>query len=146
MKKLVRSIKRNDILESLDELNVTQTETTKLQSITLEDFLAWRDEALGVTKSLNKKCDIEGRKAWLWVFSMQVVYGMRLSEVFAIANLTESIISDDGVPISALNDPNNKENLIFIKSKTNLETTVKTGYRMSRPNIPPKYPNFTREA
>ena len=142
MKKLARIIKRDDISEQLDELNVTQTEATKLQTVTLEQFLSWRDEVLGITKTLSKRCDLEARKAWLWVFSMQVVYGMRLSEVFAISNLTKSIISDDGVPIPALNDPNNQENLIFIEDKTNLGTTVKTGFRMSRPNIPPKYPNL----
>jgi integrase len=142
MKKLVRAIKRQDILEELEDINVIQTENATLQTITTEQFLNWRDKVLGVSTQSKETWNAEGRKSWIWAFSMQVVYGLRLSEVFAIANLTEPLISDDGVPIPALNDPANTENIIFIKSKTNLNTTVKTGFRMSRPNIPPKYPDL----
>ena len=142
MKKLVRIIGRDDILEQLEDINVVQTESANLQTITLEQFLTWREEALGESVRLDKRCDVEGRRAWLWAFSMQVVYGMRLSEVFAIKNLFEPYVTKDGVTIPALNDLGDTANLIYIGDKTNLGTTVKTGSRLSRPNIPPKYPNL----
>ncbi|MEL6438704.1 MAG: hypothetical protein AAFQ80_05535 [Cyanobacteria bacterium J06621_8] len=142
MKKLVRTINRSDILGVLDELNTTQTENAELQTITLEDFLAWKNEALGVTVQLDGRHNLEGRKAWVWTFSMQVVYGLRVGETFAIKNLFESYVTKDGVNIPALNDPSNTSNLIYIGDKTNLGTTVKTGSRIARPSIPPRYPNL----
>jgi hypothetical protein len=142
MKKLATINKRRDIYDELDSINVIQTKNAKLQTITLEDFLDWRDRTLGITASLSKSVDLNSRKAWLWVFSVQVVYGLRVSEVFAIANLDKPLMSDDGTPIPALNSLDNTDNLIFIKDKTNLGTTVKTGYRMARPLVPPKCPNL----
>ncbi|MGL5940823.1 MAG: hypothetical protein ACRC2S_10595 [Waterburya sp.] len=142
MKKLVRVNKYQEILETLEGINVVQTEVTDLQTVTLTDFLKWRKEALGVSKQLDERCNIEGRKAWLWVFSMQVVYGLRISEVFAIKNLTEPYKTKDGKIIPALDDPGNTENLVYIGSHTNLGTTVKTGYRLARPMIPPKCPDL----
>jgi hypothetical protein len=135
MKKLAEINKRRDILESLQEIDITQTEYTELQTIRLEEFLAWRDKTLGITASLHQNADLDTRRAWLWVFSIQVVYGLRISEVFAIKNLTEPYTTKDGEPISALNDPNNTKNLIYIGNETNLGTTVKTGYRIARPLI-----------
>jgi hypothetical protein len=137
MKKLVRTIKRQDLVNELDNLNVIQTENATLQTVTLEDFFQWRNEVLGITVSLDKRIDLNMRKSWLWAFSIQVVYGLRISEVFAIKNLFEPYKTKDGVPIPALNDPSNTKNLIFIGEKTNLGTTVKTGSRIARPNIPP---------
>jgi integrase len=142
MKKLVRTIKRQDIFDTLEEISITQTENAKLQSVTMEDFLKWKDEALGLTQELSSSCNLEGRKAWMWVFSMQVVYGLRLSEVFAIANLDKSFTTHDGVNFLALNDTENIENLIYVEEITSLGTTTKTGYRLARPLIPPKYPDL----
>jgi hypothetical protein len=142
MKKLVRTIKRQDLVNELDNLNVVQTENATLQTVTLEDFLRWRDEALGLTTELHKKADLNMRKSWLWVFSIQVVYGLRIHEVFAIKNLFEPYKTKDGVFIPALNNPGNTENLIYIGSYTNLGATVKTGSRIARPQVPPKYPNL----
>ena len=142
MKKLARVCKRNDIHDELSEINITQTKHAKLQTVTLEDFLKWRDKALGVTTTLDRRASLDSRKAWLWAFSMQVVYGLRISEVFAIKNLTEAYTTKDAVPLPALNDPNNTTNLIYIGSKTILGTTVKTGSRIACPQVPPKYPHL----
>jgi hypothetical protein len=73
---------------------------------------------------------------------MQVVYGLRMSEVFAIANLTEPHTTKDKESIPASNDTGNVNNLIYIKDKTSLGTTVKTGARIARPLILPKYPDL----
>ncbi|NJR45281.1 MAG: hypothetical protein HC775_05485 [Hyellaceae cyanobacterium CSU_1_1] len=145
MKKLARTIKRQDILDSLGDLNVIQTEFATLQSIDLNEFFTWRDKTLGVTQPLNSRVNLDTRKAWLWVFSIQIVYALRISEVFAIKNLIESCITNDGVSIPALNDPDNTTNLIYIGDKTVIGTTVKTGGRIARPQIPPKYPDLMEQ-
>ena len=142
MKKLARIAKNENTLNALSELDVSQTEFKDLQSATLEDFLAWRDKTLGITKQLHKNTHIDIRKAWLWVFSMQVVYGLRIHEVFAVANLDKVFVTKDGVSIPPLNDPKNTDNLIVLNGVTEIGTTTKTGYRIARPNIPPKYPNL----
>lgn len=142
MKKLARTVKRQDILDALEDIGVIQTENAKLQTVKLEDFLNWRDKTLGVTSELSERCNTESRQSWLWVFSMQVVYGLRISEVFAIKNLAESFKTEDGNIIPALNDPGNTNNLLYIGEYTVLGTKVKTGKRLARPMIPPKYPNL----
>ncbi len=141
MKKLTRTIKREDIYGALKDIEVVQTDFGDLQTVTLSDFLSWRDKTLGEIANLGDRADLDVRKAWLWVFSMQVVYGLRISEVFAIANLEKSLITKDGVTILALNDSSNTDNLIYIGEKTNLGTTTKTNKRISRPIIPPGYSN-----
>ena len=145
MKKLCEINKRKDIITSLEELDVTQTKFMKLQSLDLEDFITWRRQALGIGVSLDKRCDLKVRKAWLWVFSTQIIYALRISEVIAIKNLFEPFTTEDGTVIPALNDSTNTTNLIVIGDYTALGTTTKTGYRLARPNIPPKYPNLIED-
>ena len=142
MKKIARISKRKDILEALEGIDTTQTIFSELQVIDLDEFLAWRDKTLGLSQSLPPTANIQARKAWLWVFSTQIVYALRISEAFAIKNLFESYTTKDGTVIPALNDPNNIDNLIYIGEKTILGTTVKTGSRLARPQIPPKYPDL----
>ncbi|MBW4536325.1 MAG: hypothetical protein KME09_20520 [Pleurocapsa minor HA4230-MV1] len=142
MKKLVSLNRRQDIHEELNQINIVQTKFMELQSIDLETFLKWRDETLGITKSLHKNSHLDVRKAWMWVFSTQIVYGLRISEVFAIANLFEPYVTKDKVPIPALNDLNDTKNLIVIADETALGTTTKTGFRIACPQIPPKYPDL----
>ena len=142
MKKLARLTKSKNILLTLEEIDCTQTEFTELQSLNLEQFLEWRNNTLGINKTLHTNSRLDVRKAWLWVFSTQMVYALRISEVFAIKNLFESYITKDGIEIPPLNDPQNTDNLIYIGEKTILGTTVKTGKRIARPNVPPKYPNL----
>ena len=142
MKKLAEMNRRKDIHEELSVLDVTQVKYKEMSNATLKDFLAWRDEALGTTQELHPNCHLDVRKAWLWVFSIQVVYGLRIHEVFAIANATKSYTTKDGVLIPALNDSSNTDNIIVLQGKTLIDTTTKTGYRLARPIIPPKYPNL----
>ena len=142
MKKLAEMNRRRDIHEELSILDVTQTEFKDMQNATLKDFLDWRSKTLGITQQLDKRCRLDVRKAWLWVFSIQVVYGLRIHEVFAIANAFEPYKTKDGVVIPALNDSENTDNILVLSGKTFIDTTTKTGYRLARPNIPPKYPNL----
>ena len=87
MRKLVRMCKRTDILEELEDIDTEQTEYQELQSVELEEFLEWRDKTLGVTATLHPNVNLDTRERWLWVFSMQIVYALRINEVFAIQNL-----------------------------------------------------------
>ncbi len=141
MKKLARLAKRNDILEALNELSTQQTEFAELQTVTLDEFLAWRDRTLGITATLHPNADLDSRKRWLWAFSMQLVYGLRIHEVFAIKNLTEPFVTKDGTVIPALTDKTSSR-VIVIGSETELGTTTKTGYRLARPLIPPSCPDL----
>ncbi len=50
-----------------------QTEFRQCQTITLEEFMEWRDRVLGISVELHKNSNLEVRKAWLWVFGVQVV-------------------------------------------------------------------------
>ncbi len=142
MKKLARMNKRTDIVESLEEINVSQTEYRILQTADLESFLRWKDRTLGVTATLHPNADLDSRRAWLWAFSIQIVYALRIAEVFAIKNLDKPYVTKDGVTIPALSDPENQENLIYIGEETVIGTAVKTGERLSCPQIPPKYPDL----
>jgi len=142
MKRLARLTRNDNILDELSKLEVTQTEYATLQTVTLKDFLDWRDKTLGVAAALRGSVNLANRRAWLWVFSMQIVYGLRINEVFSIQNLTSPCMTKDGVSIPALRDADNTDNLIYIGDKTNLGTTVKTGARLARPQIPPNYSNL----
>ena len=142
MKKLAALSRRKGIYEELASLNVIQTEYRELQNVTLIDFLKWRDKTLGVTASLHKNTHMDIRKAWLWVFSIQVVYGLRIHEVFATANADKPYVTKDNHTIPALNDPENKENILVLQEGTLIGTTTKTGYRLALPNVPPKYPDL----
>lgn len=112
----------------------------------MDEFLEWRDRALGVTRELHFNANLEVRRNWLWVFSMCIQYGMRISEVFAIKNLYDRYVNKElGIDIPVYNDPSNEGNIIYIGKKTILGTTVKTGDRFSRLIVPPSYPSLTEK-
>ena len=143
-RKLAEMNKRKDIYEALGDTNYTQTEFTEKQEIDLDSFMSWRDRVLGITVELHPNCNLDIRKRWLWVFGMQIVYCLRMSEVFAIENLDKPTYDKKGkLIVHAYNDTiNNPHKLIYIGNETIIGTTVKTGSRVARPMIPPKYPNL----
>ena len=144
-RKLAEINKRKDIYEALGDTNYTQTEFTEKQEIDIESFIEWRDRVLGVTVELHPNVNLDIRKSWLWVFGMQIIYCLRMSEVFAIKNLDKPAYDPktNKLIVHAYNDLiNNPHKLIYIGDETNLGTTVKTGSRVARPMVPPKYPNL----
>ncbi len=146
MKKLVRTAKKRDILDELENLNSKQIKFNKKQTIGLNEFLEWRDKALGITEELHFNANLEVRQSWLWVFSMCIQYGMRISEVFAIKNLYGLYSNKElNIDIPAYNDPGNEGNIIYIGKKTIIGTTIKTGDRFSRLVVPPNYPRLTEK-
>jgi hypothetical protein len=73
---------------------------------------------------------------------MQLIYGFRVSEVFAIANLDKSFKTKDGVTIPALRDTANLRMIAVVDEVTQAGTTTKTGYRLAAPMLPPSHPNL----
>ncbi|MDJ0747523.1 MAG: hypothetical protein QNJ32_29870 [Xenococcaceae cyanobacterium MO_167.B27] len=142
---LVRKNGYDSIYKELKKIDSKQTEFRDCQTITLEEFMEWRDKTLGITEKLPYRAKLEVRKAWLWVFGMQIIYGLRINEVFAIKNLDKPAYDPktNKLIVHAYNDlKNNPHRLIYIGNETNIGTTVKTGQRIARPMIPPKYPNL----
>ena len=135
---------RDSIYKELKKINSTQTEFKELQTITLEEFMKWRNEVLGITVELSPSCHLDVRKSWLWVFGIQIVYCLRINEVFAIKNLEKPAYDDKGKLIvhAYNNTAKNPHRLIYLGKETNIGTTIKTGERLARPMIPPKYPNL----
>ncbi|MEG4294471.1 hypothetical protein QUB76_37585 [Microcoleus sp. D2B6] len=76
---------------------------------------------------------------------MQVVYGLRVHEVFAIQNVSQSFKTKDNVVIPPLNNPRNKNMIAVVGDKTTLDTTTKTGYRLAVPLLPPTHPNLIEQ-
>ena len=108
--------------------------------------MEWRDRALGITEELHPCVNLQVRQNWLWVFSMCIQYGMRISEVFAIKNLYGRYTDKElGIDIPAYNDPSNEGNIVYIGKQTVIDTTVKTGDRFSRLIVPPSYPDLTEK-
>ncbi|BAY37087.1 hypothetical protein NIES2111_14220 [Nostoc sp. NIES-2111] len=139
MKRLCEVTDNNKLRDELGKLDIAQTKFKEnLQSISLEDFFALREEILDVPEN-DARSNINTRKQWLFVFSMQVVYGLRISEVFAVQNIDKPYKTKDGVIIAALNDPKNKDMVAVVGKETLLGTTTKTGYRLAVPLIPPTY-------
>ncbi|PHJ58182.1 hypothetical protein VF14_26570 [Nostoc linckia z18] len=142
MKKLCEVTENNKLRDELGKLDIAQTKFKQnLQSISLEDFFELREEILNVPEN-DARSNIDTRKSWLFVFSMQVVYGLRISEVFAIQNIDKDFRTKDGVIIPALQKANNKEMIAVVGSETILGTTTKTGYRLAVPLVPPTYPDL----
>ncbi|WP_017293357.1 hypothetical protein [Geminocystis herdmanii] len=117
------------------------------QSISIEEFLKLRELVLSINNHQTEK----NRIFWMWIYSVQLIYGLRIAEVTAIKNLTIDYIpandpqenSQDKTIFQALNNSNNKENIIYIGNFTLWgNKKVKTGGRIAMPLIPPTYPDI----
>lgn len=141
MRKLVETIGNTDLLSRLKEINSTQTLFREdLQSVSVDEFLKFHKEVLAISD--DKRYNLESRKRWLWVFSMQMVYGFRVHEVFAVQNISEPFKTKDGITIPALTEPSNTKMVAVVGERTKLETTTKTGYRLCVPMLPPTHPDL----
>ncbi|WP_041622977.1 hypothetical protein [Oscillatoria nigro-viridis] len=142
MRKLVETIGHFDLLCKLKEIDGTQVEFRQdLQTLSVEDFLKLRDDALNIPPN-DRRYNLESRQRWLWVFSMQLVYGFRVHEVFAILNIDRPFQTKDGVTIPPLSESNNKKMIAVVGEKTLLDTTTKTGYRLCVPMLAPTHPDL----
>ncbi|WP_293355070.1 MULTISPECIES: hypothetical protein [unclassified Microcoleus] len=139
MKKLAEVINNSDLLSRLKEIDGIQTEFREdLQTLSVDDFLNLRDEVLNIPSN-DKRYRPEQRRCWLWVFSMQLVYGFRVHEVFAVQNIDKPFKTKDGIIIPPLTEANNTKMIAVVGERTNLNTTTKTGYRLCVPMLPPTH-------
>ncbi len=144
-KKLAKLNDCDSIFKKLQKINSTQTNFKEKQEIDLEGFIEWRDRVLGITIELHPSCDFDVRHSWLWVLEMQIFYGLRISEVFAIKNLDKPAydFKTNKLIIHAYNDlKNNPYRLIYVGKETIIGTTTKTGARVVKPMESLKYPNL----
>lgn len=145
MKKLAETIGDSQLREELNKIDGKQTiYRDDLQCVSIEDFLQLRKDVMNIPAN-DKRYHLESRKAWLWVFSMQMVYGLRLHEVFAVQNIDKPFVTKDNITIPALNDTNNKKMVAVVGDKTTLQTTTKTGYRLTVPMLPPTHPDLIEQ-
>ncbi|MCC3443728.1 MULTISPECIES: hypothetical protein [unclassified Microcoleus] len=145
MKKLAETIGDSRLREELSNIDGKQTiYRDDLQAVSIEDFLQLRNDVLNIPAN-DKRYHLESRKAWLWVFSMQIVYGLRVHEVFAIQNVNQPFKTKDGATIPALSDPINTKMIAVVGDKTALNTTTKTGYRLTIPLLPPTHANLIEQ-
>ncbi|MFS8120034.1 MAG: hypothetical protein ACMG55_16320, partial [Microcoleus sp.] len=145
MKKLAETIGDTQLHEELGKIDGKQTiYRDDLQSVSIEEFLQLREDVLNIPVN-DKRYHLESRKAWLWVFSMQIVYGLRVHEVFAIQNVNQPFVTKNNITIPALNDSKNTKMIAVVGDKTTLNTTTKTGYRLTFPMLPPTHPNLIEQ-
>jgi hypothetical protein len=73
LKKLAETIGDSRLHEELSKIDGKQTiYRDELQSVSIEDFLQLRKDVLNIPAN-DKRYHLESRKAWLWVFSMQIL-------------------------------------------------------------------------
>jgi len=118
----------------------------EIQEISLKDYLEMREYILSL-KGNDKR--IESRIKTFNVLSINLIYGYRGSEFWAIQNLNEPC-TYQGKVFKALNDRTNKDNIAVLNSYfivtdnqgNQHKITVKTGNRIAIPMIHPDYPNL----
>lgn len=140
-RKLAAVAEHSGAIEALSKIQHVQVKFRDLQNAELDSFLMWM---LQCRLSAGERY-AERREQWLWVFSMQLIYGFRVHEVFAIANLDKPFRTKDGVTIPALRDVSNLKMIAVVGEHTSGGTTTKTGYRLAAPMLPPSHPNLINE-
>jgi hypothetical protein len=140
-RKLAAVAEHSGAIEALARVQHTQIKFRDLQNAELDSFLNWMMQC---RLSAGERY-AERREQWLWVFSMQLIYGFRVHEVFAIANLDSPFRTRDGVTIPALRDTSNLKMIAVVGETTLSGTTTKTGYRLAAPMLPPSHPNLISE-
>lgn len=122
----------DELLKQLSKVKYEQTIQMERQSISLPEYLKWRNEATDYALAMKNEKHKRSRLSWLWVSDMIVLYGLRPSEIAAVANLTEPF-TKDGVTIKAINDKNNHDLLLVLNDFTFFGTSIKTGGRICKP-------------
>jgi hypothetical protein len=139
--KLAAVAEHSGAIEALAKIQHVQVKFRELQNAELDSFLMWM---LQCRLSAGERY-AERREQWLWVFAMQLIYGFRVHEVFAIQNLDKPFRTRDGITIPALRDTANLKMIAVVGEVTSGGTTTKTGYRLAAPMLPPSHPNLIAE-
>lgn len=140
-KKLAAVVGHVNVIEALAAIKHTQVKFRELQNAELDSFLMWMHQCrLWAGEKYAHR-----REQWLWVFAMQLIYGFRVHEVFAIQNLDRPFRTKDGAIIPALRDVENQRMIAVVGETTIGGTTTKTGYRLAAPMLPPSHPDLINE-
>jgi hypothetical protein len=143
-----KSPNKEHLLKQLEPINAKQTQFIKKQRIGIDAFKDWwfktKQEAYDIRNSRHQSC----RHSWLWVTGMAVMYGLRPTEIAAAVNLTKPFVTDDGITIKALSDPDNQDNYLVLGDYTYFtdsegrKVSIKTGGRIVAPIPSPEMFEF----
>ncbi len=154
--RLCRLNKLRWIAEQLEDLKVPENEWQyqPLESqapLTVEEFYYLRRRVLEDATPRYQ----EDREFWLWVFSVQFCYGLRISEILMIKNWlfpynpsedTEEENPENYTFHPLIDTHKNPRHMIYVgnyrKLEGNQEKDGKTGWRYVIPAPDPKYPNM----
>ncbi|MBD2571576.1 hypothetical protein H6G58_00785 [Arthrospira platensis FACHB-971] len=143
-----KSPNKEHLLKKLEPIDPKQTQFKKKQRIGIDAFKDWwysaKQEAYTIK---NPRCQ-SSRHNWLWVAGMAVMYGLRPTEIAAAVNLTKPFVTDDGITIKALSDPDNQDNYLVLGDYTYFtdsegrKVSIKTGGRIVAPIPSPEMFEF----
>lgn len=118
----------------------------KQSPLTIDEFILFRQQIINEDNQYQ-----EEREFWAFIFSMQVLFGLRIGELLSAKNLDKDYIpsqdlseqSDDHTIFRAISDPDNYNNYLYIGNYTDDDNkTAKTGHKICLPFIHPNYPNL----
>ncbi|MFO7143956.1 hypothetical protein B9T16_21350 [Arthrospira sp. PCC 8006] len=134
-----KSPNKEHLLKQLEPINAKQTQCIKKQRISIDAFKDWWYSAKQEAYTIKGPQHQLSRHNWLWVTGMAVMYGLRPTEIAAAVNLTKHYVTDDGVTIKALSDPDNQDNYlvlgdyVYFTDAEGRKVSIKTGGRIVAP-------------
>ncbi|MGI0498809.1 recombinase [Limnospira platensis CENA597] len=134
-----KSPNKEHLLKQLEPINPKQTQFIKKQRISIDAFKDWWYSAKQEAYTIKSNTISNNRHSWLWVAGMAVMYGLRPTEIAAAVNLTKCYVTDDGVIIKALSDPDNQDNYlvlgdyVYFTDAEGRKVSIKTGGRIVAP-------------
>ncbi|MDT9298051.1 MAG: recombinase, partial [Arthrospira platensis PCC 7345] len=130
---------KDHLLKQLEPINAKQTQFKKKQRIGIDAFKDWWYSAKQEAYTVKNPQHQSSRHSWLWVTGMAVMYGLRPTEIAAAVNLTKPFVTEDGVIIKALSDPDNQDNYlvlgdyVYFTDAEGRKVSIKTGGRIVAP-------------
>ncbi|MDT9313016.1 recombinase [Limnospira sp. Paracas R14] len=134
-----KSPNKEHLLKQLEPINAKQTQFKKKQRIGIDAFKDWWYSAKQKAYTIKSNTVSNNRHSWLWVTGMAVMYGLRPTEIAAAVNLTKPFVTDDGITIKALSDPDNQDNYlvlgdyVYFTDAEGRKVSIKTGGRIVAP-------------
>ncbi|BAI90783.1 hypothetical protein [Limnospira platensis] len=143
-----KSPNKEHLLKQLEPINAKQTQFKKKQRISIDAFKDWWYSAKQEAYTVKSPQHQSSRHNWLWVTGMAVMYGLRPTEIAAAVNLTKPFVTDDGITIKALSDPDNQDNYlvlgdyVYFTDAEGRKVSIKTGGRIVAPIPSPEMFDF----
>ncbi|WP_410223396.1 recombinase, partial [Limnospira platensis] len=143
-----KSPSKDHLLKQLEPINPKPTRYVVKQRINIDAFKDWWYSAKQKAYTIKNNTVSNSRHSWLWVAGMAVMYGLRPTEIAAAVNLTKRYVTDDGVIIKALSDPDNQDNYlvlgdyVYFTDAEGRKVSIKTGGRVVAPIPSPEMFDF----